>query len=133
MISPIAAGPLGLTSLGADSSLLLKRLVQSLRQLSERVRRLTQVLILFLQFLDFVLTFLQRVVQGVMCLHGLLSRRRPPCKTRSRLSRGLARSRGIFWRTGCPEWVDLFRSTDGLMGLVQLRLATGNWRSKLRI
>jgi len=37
MISPIAAGPLGLTSLGADSSLLLKRLVQSLRQLSERV------------------------------------------------------------------------------------------------
>ena len=129
MISPIAAGPLGLTSLGADSSLLLKRLVQSLRQLSERVRRLTQVLILFLQFLDFVLTFLQRVVQGVMCLHGLLSRRRPPCKTRSRLSRGggpLARDFLAHRIPGMGRPLPEYRRTDGLSSV-----AAGDWELEL--
>jgi hypothetical protein len=51
----------GLASLDSGPPLLLKRLVQTLRQLPECVGRLTQVFIFFLQFFDFFLAFLQRV------------------------------------------------------------------------
>lgn len=70
----ISVRPWNLPPIDPRPSLLFQGPVQPLRQLPKRVRRFTQVLILFLQFFDPLLTFLQRVTGGFVGLHGLLSR-----------------------------------------------------------
>ncbi len=77
--------PRPLTTIASSAPFLLQRHIETLGQLAERVRSLAQVLILCLQFFEFVLTFLQRFWGRLVGLHGLLSRCRRRCKRQTRI------------------------------------------------